>query len=381
MPEENHVLGAIMSNFSVRTISVISCVIISLTRLEVTAANAAADSTPDNAQLFQMIKSLQAKVTVLEEQNARYRKQAEEARKEARPVRNSIAGTPSDRNDTTKQIAPATVAKRGQPDLYDASYLAAAGGRATGEPADGWSGIYFGASVGVGVGRATVTGQENYFESLPGDTPPSNVNAYSSATNAAPHFSTGAFGTFFMGMDSRVADRFVIGAQAEGTIGEFNFGSNGTKSYVGSDGAGPRTAGTVSLQQSIRSPWMVTGLLRGGWLVDQATLAYGIGGWTVAEFDVQPATYDLSFNNRFFINNTSYLANGPTVGVGVEHKLGKNWSIRAEYRYTHFLGRSVTQTNTSSGTNEASTDTAQTKYQSDLQSGQIGISYLIPVAQ
>ena len=124
MPEENHVLGAIMSNFSVRTISVISCVIISLTRQEVTAANAAADSTPDNAQLFQMIKSLQAKVTVLEEQNARYRKQAEEARKEARPVRNSIAGTPSDRNDTTKQIAPATVAKRGQPDLYDASYLA-----------------------------------------------------------------------------------------------------------------------------------------------------------------------------------------------------------------------------------------------------------------
>jgi opacity protein-like surface antigen len=296
-------------------------------------------------------------------------------------VRNSIAGTPSDRNDTTKQIAPATVAKRGQPDLYDASYLAAAGGRATGVPADGWSGIYFGASVGVGAGRSTVTGQENYFESLPGDTPPSNVNAYSSVTNAAPHFSTGAFGTFFMGMDSRIGDRFVIGTQAEGTIGEFNFGSNGTKSYVGSDGAGPRTAGTVSLQQSIRSPWMVTGLLRGGWLVDQATLAYGIGGWTVADFDVQPATYDLSFNNRFFINNTSYLANGPTVGVGVEHKLGKNWSIRAEYRYTHFLGRSATQTNTSSGTNEASTDTAQTKYQSDLQSGQIGISYLIPVAQ
>jgi outer membrane immunogenic protein len=361
-----------MSNFPVRTISAFCYVIISLNVLDVTAASAATNETPDNAQLFQMIKSLQAKVSTLEEQNARYRREADKNRKDARPARETSARTLLDRSDETTRPASASATQR----LTTNSAAAT-----TREPADIWSGLYFGATFGVAAGRSTVTGQENYVESLPGNSPPSNINAFSSATNTAPHFATGAFGTFFIGMDSRVGDRFVVGAQAEGTIGEFKFGSNGTKSYVDSDAAGPQLAGTVSYRQSSRSPWMFTGLLRGGWLVDQETLAYGIGGWTVAEFDVQPDTFNLSSNNRFFINNTTYLANGPTIGVGVEHKLDKNWSIRAEYRYVHFLGRSVTQTNTSMGTREASTDIAQTNNQSDLQSGQIGISYLIPVAR
>jgi outer membrane immunogenic protein len=364
-----------MSNFPVRTIWAFCYVIISLIVLDVTAASAATNETPDNAQLFQMIKSLQAKVSTLEEQNARYRREADKNRKDARPARETSAATLLDRSDETTRTVSATAPQR----LTTNSVAAAA--YTTREPADIWSGLYFGASFGVAAGRSTVTGQENYVESIPGNSPPGNINAFSSATNTAPHFSTGAFGTFFIGMDSRVGDRFVVGAQAEGTIGQFKFGSNGTKSYVDSDASGPLLVGTVSYQQSIRSPWMFTGLLRGGWLVDQETLAYGIGGWTVAEFDVQPDAFNLSFNNRSFINSTTYLANGPTIGVGVEHKLDKNWSIRAEYRYVHFLGRSVTQTNSSVGTREASTDIAQTNSQSDLQSGQIGISYLIPAAR
>src|SRR5208282_1285830 len=107
-----------------------------------------------------------------------------------------------------------------------------------------------------------------------------------SPPKARPNFAPGAFGDVFVGLNAPISDSFVVGVQADGAIGATNFGSQGTRSYVFSDASGPTGSGTGSFDQKVSSPWMVTGLLRGGYLLNPATLVYGVAGWTAAQFNI-----------------------------------------------------------------------------------------------
>lgn len=66
---------------------------------------------------------------------------------------------------------------------------------------------------------------------------------------------------------------------------------------------------------------MASALLRAGVLVTDQTLIYGIGGWTLAQFEARNVT-----DNAFFQPEESFLASGWTAGAGIERKLGTNWS-------------------------------------------------------
>jgi outer membrane immunogenic protein len=115
-------------------------------------------------------------------------------------------------------------------------------------------------------------------------------------------------------------------------------------------------------------------LLRAGVLLNEQTLVYGTGGWTIAQFEVRNVT-----ENPFFQPVETFLANGWTAGVGIERKLDSNWSIRAEYRYTKFGTTTVSDhysfQGLSGGAGNSQTDQRQTQFDQSMQAGRIGVAY------
>ena len=196
------------------------------------------------------------------------------------------------------------------------------------EPVENWGGFYWGTAFGFGGGRTKVGGQETYRYNCIGCSPPDNVAITNGDTQGAPYRALGAFADLSIGFNVPLGNRLVVGAQADGTIGEIRFGSRGTRSYTFSDASGviPPSPGTGSFDLQATSPWMLTGLLRGGFLMDEKTMLYGVAGWTFAKFNIPSYAYNSRFDG--FINSPSEVAaNGPTVGLGIERKLDKNWSI------------------------------------------------------
>jgi outer membrane immunogenic protein len=120
---------------------------------------------------------------------------------------------------------------------------------------------------------------------------------------------------------------------------------------------------------------MVSALARAGWLVDSRFMLYGIAGWTGARFDYQNLT-----DNDFFQPQEQFWANGATFGGGGEYRFGTNWSLRAEYRYTHFEDADVQEDFFQSSTfpfNQSNTINAS--FENEMHVGRLGIAYLLPV--
>jgi outer membrane immunogenic protein len=118
---------------------------------------------------------------------------------------------------------------------------------------------------------------------------------------------------------------------------------------------------------------MVSALARGGLLVSPSTLAYGMVGWTGAQFEYQNLT-----DNLFFQPEDRFWANGITVGGGVEQKLASNWSVRAEYRFTDFPDLSVGNNFVWSSNSPATqTNTIRTKFDENMKMVRVGVSYSI----
>jgi len=99
---------------------------------------------PSNEQLFEMVKALQSRVTVLEKQNAGYQRELMEVHQGADPAPLQLASL-TRRADEPKPMR-----------------LANPTGGAL-QPADNWSGMYWGTSFGVGgtSGKATGASQFN----------------------------------------------------------------------------------------------------------------------------------------------------------------------------------------------------------------------------
>ncbi len=71
---------------------------------------------------------------------------------------------------------------------------------------------------------------------------------------------------------------------------------------------------------------MISALGRAGWLIDPQDLIYVIGGWSYGHF---------TNSDRVFAMH------GPAVGAGIERQVARSWTVKAEYRYTHFLAKDV----------------------------------------
>ncbi|MBT3070973.1 outer membrane beta-barrel protein [Rhodomicrobium sp. Az07] len=183
-------------------------------------------------------------------------------------------------------------------------------------PEPTWTGFY----LGLGLGAAAVNHDIDYSEVWARDN--KNVSTRSGGGRGGNHrqpedlsagldgiSGTGAFGTVEVGYDRQ------FGSVVAGVFFNYDFADVGTDAHLNGDKA------TLDLEDS----WTVGGRI--GYLVNASTLAYVLGGYTEANFEAKAG--------EFKWDDT---LNGWTVGGGLETKLGGNWFLKAEYRYTEFDG-------------------------------------------
>ena len=128
-------------------------------------------------------------------------------------------------------------------------------------------------------------------------------------------------GTVTAGYDWQIAPRWLIGAFADYDWMDQDF--NVRLTGLDDDGSGQISVRLMSLDNS----WTAGG--RGGYLLANDVLAYGLVGFTRAEInDVRVNTG----RKQFGIHYPSF--DGVTIGGGFEKLLNDHVSLRAEYRFT-----------------------------------------------
>jgi outer membrane immunogenic protein len=200
------------------------------------------------------------------------------------------------------------------------------------ERAYNWTGVYTGVHAGYGVASTEWT--------------------------SLPHQDTGAIGGVQLGYNQQIGN-LLFGIEGDFTLG----GIRGGRSL--------EALGQVSFHQNSRINWLATatgrvGFARGSWL------AYAKAGVAWADED---HAYDI---NLLIAPGGSYALSGGEgrrgwiVGAGVEHALGGNWSIRAEYNFINFAKHTLdlSGTDNSGATFQSSAETTQT-----LHLAKLGVNY------
>lgn len=251
------------------------------------ATNAHAGSVESSAVL-EKLAVLEARVASLERKNQEYKRQLDQAHSQlraqpAREVRQANAAIP-----VKAAVAVASLA----------------------EPPS-WTGAFWGGSVGGAATSASTRSDERTTQGNTGNAPPFDLIGFNSLDLSGTAKNGGGFIDLFAGGDVQVS-RLVLGRQLEATVADLNFSSSGTRSltYFNSAGLTGATA-TGDYRPQVTSHWMASALLRAGVLLDENTLLYGVGGWTVARFEARNVT-----DNPFYQPNETFWASGPTGGVG-----------------------------------------------------------------
>lgn len=306
------------------------------------------------AELLRIVKSLEARVNALEAENRKF-KQAEKQTAHAAPAnRSNVSGS-----------APTALASYAS--------LQAQPPHQTGR----WSSFYVGSSFGAGAAQSRVSATER-IAIASANPPPNDLMGYSVSSVGRGTGGYGASIDLFAGLNHRLTSDVIAGLQFEGTLSDYDFNASGSRSYQYLDSSGPtgQTA-TGNFRPNAHARWMTSALARGGILANPDTLLYGVAGWTLAGFDYQTLS-----TNTFYEHSNRFLANGPTVGAGVERKLGENWSIRTEYRYTHFLPVNVgSEVMFASSQPSTQTSTVAGRFENSMHVGRIGIAYEMPVGR
>jgi len=265
--------GFVMFRFVVTTI----CLAFSL------STSALAAKPPSNEQLFEMVKALQSRVAVLEKQNGKYQRELISVQRDAEQPQLASLTRSADEPKPMRLAIPTGEAL---------------------QPADNWSGMYWGTSFGAGFTKPKH----------------SSTTTFLNATTVAKASDTksGAVMDLFLGWNTKVRQQLVAGLQVEGSISPLNF--NADASFTSS--TGPTGVHTVEVE----AQWMASALARVGWLIRPDTVLYGLAGLTFAHFDT----------GRAFTEIRGFDADGLSVGAGIEKKFGPDWSLRAEYRCTDF---------------------------------------------
>ena len=337
----------IKCNWGVQTM-IRSFFIAALATLCLLTGNAQANAL-DAERLLEKLAALEARVAVLETKNREYKRDLEQARTQRH-------------SEAPKNFGQANAAMPTKQPIPSQSSQTSTD--------TGWTGVFWGASAGGATTKSSTTSSERVAQAIPGNPPPFDLAGFNTSAVTGPTGNSGGFVDVFAGWDFQVA-RLVLGGQIEATASDLNFSSSGTRSYAFFDSTGP-TGATASgnYRPQVTSRWMATGLLRAGILVDDLTLLYGLGGWTVAQFEARNLT-----DNPFFQPNESFWANGPTAGIGIERKLELRWRVRAEYRYTKFdTAHAHDGFAFVSGTG-SQTYSRSTQFDQSMQSGRIGLAY------
>jgi opacity protein-like surface antigen len=235
-----------------------------------------------------------------------------------------------------------------------------------------WSGAYFGASFGGIISRSRVTSSDVYTQNSPGSAAPFNVIGYRTSSTGAWSNGGGVTLDLYGGMNAQI-DSLLIGLQVEGSLANATFRSPGVRRYDYFDGNGlTGQVASGSFRPQVHGRWMASALARVGWLADMSTLLYAIGGWTVGGFE-----YRNVIDNLFLQPTENFIAHGVAVGIGVEKKIERNWTVRAEYRFAHFFPETVSNTflfGTTTPPLTAQSFSAETRFENQTHTIRLGLS-------
>lgn len=220
--------------------------------------------------------ALEGRVAALEGENRLVKKEATAARAEAEALRHKMASAPSRLVMATAPTAAPSSA------LVTKAPL----------PAPRWTGLY--ASVAFGAasirGATSESSTDLLTEAVPLSFPNQQSALITMTTAAFGGRDIGAAGNLALGYNFLVAPTVVLGGQIEGGLsnvrvnlagGGVHNASGTVEFFPGFDVVGlfPFTSReTFSATDTLDSRWMVSALARGGLLLDERDLVYGLGG-------------------------------------------------------------------------------------------------------
>ena len=220
-----------------------------------------------------------------------------------------------------------------------------------------WDGLYGGVSFGLTSMDASTTSTSteafSFSQTAPGFaiTDVQNLNTVFNARGRR----VGAIADIYTGYNVRLVPSVIAGVHLEGSLapaiarGNGSFGTIFTDTEVDTPPGG--TAGTSlsngtqsgNVTFAVESRWMAAALARLGWLIDPRHLVYATGGWTYGSFAQGSRIFGL---------------NGPSIGAGIEREVAPSWTVKAEYRYTHFFAKDVPLTTTQAQLQTGGTSTS-----------------------
>lgn len=282
-------------------VSLFGGLLVSLAVAVPTVATAASD-----AEVIALIRSLERRVETLEKENRSYRQQIAVARRsEPKVVATAAAHPPASAQAIDAQAA-----------IYSPNPTP-------------WTGAYLGASAGFGSSHSRIRSYDIAGANGTGAFATFSTESFGQASGSGQ---VGASIDLFGGYNVQLGANMVVGAQLEGTISNQGFDARGIR--ILAQNGGVASTGFSSFKPSVDSRWAATALGRLGFLIDPETLIYGLGGWSLAEFQSQNLT-----DNTFYQPDGRFRSDGWVAGAGIERRVTGGWTIRAEYRYTNFGNR------------------------------------------
>ena len=209
-------------------------------------------------------------------------------------------------------------------------------------PAFSWTGFYIGANVGGGT-----------------------------TTDPTANNSEGASGTLANGKGAVAGGQvgynwqdgnWVLGVEGEGFWSNIK-GIENSKFFD--------TTGTFFGTASLENRYDFTVAARAGIAFDR-TLIYAKGGWAWGNYQAN-SLFSSTLNSNTSGSNFGGTLDGFLVGVGLEHALTRNWTVKLEYDY---IGYGTKEVNVNSCNNGACTLTSTTTISSTKQLVKIGANYL-----
>jgi opacity protein-like surface antigen len=287
------------------TISFVLVVIL----LSMTQRSAVADDGSTKAELMEIIRSLQARIERLEQQQT----------PKVTRAKTLAAVTPVQRANIQAAVAYAKAYQSASPTM---------GNR--------WSGWYAGASVGTTSIHANNSGN---LRADPGGDLVVGIGGPTTTSVSGQAQTRGLTAEIYAGFNFSLSSGIVAGLQVEGAF------PRATATQRTQIGPCDHPACIMTLNQNIGTTsvgWTASGLARVGIRVMNTVFPYAIAGWSVASISVPVVTSVAQATHLGLVVETANMYVGaPTYGAGFEYALTERWNAKFEYRATHFKGTSA----------------------------------------
>ena len=230
-------------------------------------------------------------------------------------------------------------------------------------PAFTWTGFYAGANVGGATMTAPAPGVSNVESTSTFAARAMSMGSANNGLNGTGGVAGGQLGYNYQ------QGNWVFGVEGEGYWSGIKL-TNTTKDF-NSDGSLFSTFGS-----SIANNSDFTIAARIGWAFDR-TMIYGKGGWAWGSFKANSFESCCNANPFTSSANFSGTLDGFLVGIGAEHALTRNWTVKLEYNYIAFGNKEVAlnQCNTSNICAQVGT----TSFSATKQIFKVGANYLFNI--